>query len=71
MSLQRTVSLIARNIPTVSRLSSSTISLNGGHLEKRWYSTNIDNPRILITGGLGQLGSGLARVMRYVLTTMT
>ena len=68
MSLRRTVSLIARNIPAVSRLSYSTI--NGGRLEKRWYTTNTDNPRILITGGLGQLGSGLARVMRYI-TTVT
>ena len=35
--------------------------------QRRWRMTNTEGtgpPRVLITGGLGQLGSGLAKVLR-------
>ena len=64
--------------PVATRnISTSVPSGSGGPFNslplQRGLITNAEGngpPRVLITGGLGQLGSGLAKVLRYACGSM-
>ncbi|XP_077991323.1 L-threonine 3-dehydrogenase, mitochondrial-like [Glandiceps talaboti] len=47
----------------VQRTSTTGTSANIPNFQGQRYNS-VDNPRVLITGGLGQLGQGLAKVLR-------
>lgn len=77
MSSFRTTRLLVRNLQPVVYIAARTNSTSvpsgsGGPLLnslplQRGLITNAEGngpPRVLITGGLGQLGSGLAKVLR-------
>ena len=78
MSRYRTTRALAKTLHQVFYRATShlpTSSISGERLYnlplQRGLITNAEGngpPKVLITGGLGQLGSGLAKVLRYVHT---